>query len=68
MSDNVYVNRDRSKVVPAGSSEAKWQISREEAVRLGLLESAEKPVQKRRPAFDATKAHTAPQRRRSKRS
>lgn len=64
MSDNVYVNRDRSAVVPKGSADAKWQISREEAANFGLLESSEKPVQKRR-AFDATKAHTAPQKRRT---
>jgi hypothetical protein len=72
MTDNVYLNRDRSAVVPKGSAEAKWQVSRSEAAKLGLLESDEKPIQQRRSAFDATKAvnpslNGTPQRRRSKR-
>jgi hypothetical protein len=71
MTDNVFLNRDRTKVVPPGSIEAKWQVPRAEAAKLGLLDSAEKPVQDRRPAFDASKAispnGTGPQRRRSKR-
>lgn len=50
MPDNVFVNRDRTAVVPSGSAAAKWQITRKEAKELGLLESDEKPVQKRRPA------------------
>lgn len=65
MTDNVFLNRDRTAVVPAGSAEAKWQISRAEAAKLGLLDSAEKPVQERR--FDASKAvspNGTPQRRR----
>lgn len=65
MTDNVFINRERNKVVPTGSIEAKWQISRAQAVEMGLLDSKEKPVQARRPAFDATKAHVAPQRRRN---
>ena len=60
MTDNVFLNRDKSKVVPAGSVEAKWQVPRKEAVRLGLLESEEKPVQTRR-----TTEPQAPQRRRN---
>jgi len=64
MSDNVFVNRDFSKVVPAGSSEAKWQISRREAVKLGLLSSEEKPTQERR-SFDPAKATYPKQQRRS---
>ena len=63
MSDNVYVNRDRSKVVPTGSAAAKWQISRKEAFELGLLESEEKPRQVRR-----TTTTESPQRRRKPKS
>jgi hypothetical protein len=48
MTDNVFLNRDRTKVVPPGSVEAKWQVPRKEAVRLGLLESEDKPKQSRR--------------------
>ena len=48
MTDNVYVNADRTKVVPEYAVGKKWQISRKEAVRLGLLKDAEKPVQERR--------------------
>jgi len=48
MTDNVYLNRDRTKVVPAGSFEAKWQVSRKEAHDLGLLDSPDKPIQERR--------------------
>ena len=66
MSDNVFVNRDRSKVVPAGSAEAKWQISRAEAAELGLLKSEDKPIQQRRAAFDGASAKTPPQTRRKK--
>ncbi len=48
MTDNVYLNRDRTKVVPALSAEAKWQASRKEAHDLGLLDSPDKPTQERR--------------------
>ena len=48
MTDNVFLNRDKTKVVPAGSAEAKWQISRKDAAKLGLVESEEKPTQQRR--------------------
>lgn len=47
MTDNVYLNRDRTKVVPAGSADAKWQMSRKEATALGLSDSADKPTQER---------------------
>ena len=67
MANNVWVNRDRSKVVPVYSAEAKWQISRKEAVELGLLDSADAPVQQRRAAFDSVNAKTPPQRRRTTR-
>lgn len=67
MSDNVYLNADRTQVVPESAAGKKWQVPRSEAVRLGLLESAEKPIQERRTsAFDSGKAKTPPvQRRRS---
>lgn len=58
MSDNVYLNADKTKVVEEWTFGKKWQVPRAEAVKLGLLDSADKPVQQRR-AFDATKA-TAP--------
>lgn len=48
MTDNVYLNRDRTRVVPPGSAEAKWQVPRAEAVKLGLLDSPDKPTQARR--------------------
>ncbi len=38
MTDNVYLNRDRTKVVSAKSADAKWQISRKEADALGLID------------------------------
>ncbi len=61
MTDNVYLNRDRTAVVDQWSVGKKWQVPRSQAVRLGLLDSAEKPVQERRtPAFDATKAVVPP--------
>ena len=62
MTDNVYLNRDRTKVVPPGSIEAKWQVPRKEAVKLGLLESEEKPVQVRRVKSET---NGTPQKRRS---
>lgn len=60
MTDKVFVNADRSRVVPPGSVEAAMQVHREEAVKLGLLDSADKPVQERRAPTKAT-----PQRRRT---
>ncbi len=66
MSDNVFVNRDRSKVVPAGSVEAKWQMRRSEAVKLGLLDTEEKPRQARR--VSTATSNGTPQRRRTKKS
>jgi hypothetical protein len=65
MTDNVYLNRDRTKVVPKGSVEAKWQVPRTEAVKLGLLESDNKPTQARR-STATVKADTngTPQKRR----
>jgi hypothetical protein len=62
----VYLNRAKTAVVPAGSVEAKWQVPRSEAVKLGLLESADKPTQARR-STSTTKADTngTPQKRRT---
>lgn len=64
MTDHVVVNRTRTALLPPNAPEKGWRITREEAVELGLLESAEKPVQQRRPAFDTAKAKIPPQRRR----
>jgi hypothetical protein len=57
MTDNVYLNKDRTAVVSEFAAGKKWQVPRAEAVRLGLLDSPDKPVQARRaPAFDASAA------------
>jgi hypothetical protein len=64
MTDHVYVNAARSELVPESAPGKKWQITRRQAVELGLLDAEEKPKQERR-AFDASKAHVPPQRRRS---
>ena len=64
MPDRVTVNRERTALLPPNSPEKGWRISREEAAALGLVESAEKPVQERRPAFDASKAKLPPTQRR----
>ena len=64
MTDRVTVDRDKTRLLPPNSPEKGYRITREEAVKLGLLDSAEKPVQERRPAFDASKAKTAPTQRR----
>jgi hypothetical protein len=68
MTDRVTVNRDRTKLLPPGAAEKGWRITREEAVKLGLLESEEKPTQARR-STSMTKADTngTPQRRRRNR-
>ena len=60
MTDHVYLNRDRSKVVPKGSVEAKWQVSRKEAHALGLLESDEKPRQTRRVQTESAQKRRKP--------
>jgi hypothetical protein len=60
MTEKVYVNADRTKVVSAYSAEAAMQIHRSEAVRLGLVDTEEKPKQVRRTTEDAPK----PQKRR----
>jgi hypothetical protein len=59
MTDNVYLNRAKTAVVPAGSVEAKWQVPRSEAVKLGLLESADKPTQARRSTSTPQKRRTS---------
>lgn len=48
MPDNVYLNKDKTAVVPEWTVGKKWQVPRKEAAKLGLLDSAEKPVQERR--------------------
>jgi hypothetical protein len=48
MTDNVYLNADRTKVVNEWTVGKKWQVPRKVAVEMGLLDSPEKPVQERR--------------------
>lgn len=48
MNDNVYLNKDKTAVVDEWTDGKKWQVPRAEAVKLGLLDSAEKPIQERR--------------------
>ena len=48
MTDRVTVNRDRTRLLAPNSPEKGFRITRKEAVALGLLETEEKPVQKRR--------------------
>jgi hypothetical protein len=69
MADRVTVSADRTRLLPPNSPEKGWRITRDEAAELGLLESSEKPVQQRRPAFDAASAITPdkPKRRYTKR-
>lgn len=64
MTDRVVVSADKTRLLPPNSPEKGYRITREEAVKLGLLDSSEKPTQQRRSAFDATKAKTAPTQRR----
>jgi len=65
MTDNVLIDRTRTKLLPPNSPEKGYQVTREMAVELGILDSAEKPKQERRPAFDAAAAKVPPQQRRS---
>lgn len=66
MTDRVTVSADRTRLLPANAPEKGYRITREEAAELGLVDSAEKPVQERRPAFDAVNAKVPPtQKRRS---
>jgi hypothetical protein len=60
MTDRVTVNAGRTALLPDNAPEKGWRITREEAAELGLLDSAEKPKQERRPAFDAAKAKVPP--------
>lgn len=48
MTDNVVVNRDRTRLLPPNAPEKGWVITRIEAKELGLLETEEKPKQERR--------------------
>lgn len=67
MTDRVLVNRTRTALLPDNSPEKGFLMTREEAAKLGLVESADKPKQERRAPFDAAKAVApkAPQKRRS---
>ena len=66
MTDHVLVDRTRTKLLPPNSPEKGFQITREQAAELGIIESAEKPKQERRPAFDAAKAKVPPTPRRKR--
>ena len=50
MTESVYVNRDRSKVVEEGSPDAAYRIHTKEAKRLGLLKDAPKGTKVVEPA------------------
>ena len=52
MTDNVYLNAERSEVVDQFAPGKKWQVPRKEAVRLGLLKDEAKAPQSRRSAPD----------------
>ncbi len=67
MTDRVTVNRTRTALLPDNSPEKGFRITRTEAAELGLVETAEKPKQERRSAFDASKAKVPQTRRTSKR-
>ena len=67
MTESVYVNSDRSKVVEEGSPEAAYRIHTKEAKRLGLLKAAPKATKVVDPdngTLDAA-AEEAPKRRRA---
>lgn len=63
MSDNVYLNADRTAVVDATDPGKKWQVRRKEAQRLGLIPDGDAKPQARRAAPEDTKrdALTAPE-------
>lgn len=73
MTDRVTVNKARTALLPPNSPEAGIRITREEAAKLGLVDTAPKPIQERRtpaPAYAERVGPTAPrkpQKRRSKR-
>lgn len=69
MTDRVTVNRDRTALLSPHSPEKGWQITRKEAAELGLLDSADKPVQERRsePQQRRIAEPTAPKRKYTKR-
>lgn len=54
MSDNVYLNADRSAVVSEFDPGKKWQVRRKEAHALGLLSEEEPKPQARRTSADDT--------------
>ena len=67
MTDSVYLNRDRSKVVEADSPEAAWKVHVKDAKRLGLLKEAPKGtkvVESANGTLDAIADKDAPTRRR----
>ena len=57
MSDNVYVNADRTAVVEQSDPGKKWQMRRKDAQRLGLLPDGDAKPQARR----GTKVVDAPE-------
>ena len=59
MGDNVYLNADKTAVVPEWAAGKKWQVPRKEAAAMGLLDSPVKPVQERRTPKPPQKRRTA---------
>jgi len=60
MTDNVYLNKDKTEIVPEWSAGKKWQVPRKVAVEMGLLDSEEKPVQVRREAQPQQQRRSGP--------
>lgn len=60
MGDNIYVSADKSTVVSENDPGKKWQMSRKEAVRLGLLKDENAKPQARRVAEDTTRRLSEP--------
>lgn len=48
MTDNVYLNKDKTEVVSEWTEGKKFQVPRKVAVEMGLLDVEEKPIQNRR--------------------
>ena len=55
MTAGVWVNRDRTRVVPEGSPEAAFRLHLRDAERLGLQLEEPRPKARRRPADKAVR-------------
>lgn len=69
MTDKVYVNADRTAIVPEGSAEAAMQLHVRDAKRLGLIVPDAKPQARRVPEEpEGTKIVEEPKTRKAKRT